>query len=62
MRRIARHPSRESEGAQIIFTGGRALVIPKRTGGFRIIAEALSSENAREISFMTERELYDKEE
>lgn len=62
MKRITSAPSPETEGAQLIFRGGRALVIPRRTGGFRIIAEAVSTEAAREISFKTERKLYGKEE
>lgn len=62
MRRIAVDPSPATEGAQLIFSGGRALVIPKRNGGFRIIAEAVNTEAAREISFKTERKLYGKEE
>lgn len=62
MNRITRDPSPEKEGAQLIFRGGRALVIPKRTGGFRIIAEAVSTEAAREISFKTERKIYGEDE
>lgn len=62
MRHIVTDPSPATEGAQLIFSGGRALVIPKRSGGFRIIAEAVNTEAAREISFKTERKLYGKDE
>ncbi len=61
MKTLADNPSPDTEGAQLIFSAGRALVIPKRTGGFRIIAEAASTEAAREITFETERKIYGKE-
>ncbi|MBE6689587.1 MAG: hypothetical protein E7588_10015 [Ruminococcaceae bacterium] len=62
MKRITNDPSPDTEGAQLIFRGGRALIIPKRTGGFRIIAEAVSTEAAREISFEAERRLYNSDD
>lgn len=62
MERLVNDPSPDSEGARIIFENGNALVIPSRSGGFRIISEALSAEAAREISFMAERKIYGKEE
>ncbi|MBQ9921496.1 MAG: hypothetical protein IJO52_04865, partial [Clostridia bacterium] len=62
MERLVCDPSPASEGARITFENGNALVIPSRSGGFRIISEALSAEAAREISFKAERKIYGKEE
>lgn len=61
MKRICSNASDDVEGAKLIFKGGRAIVIPRRTGGFRIIAEATGVEAAREISFVAERRLYEDE-
>ena len=62
MERLVCDPLPDSEGARITFENGNALVIPSRSGGFRIISEALSAEAAREISFKAERKIYGKEE
>ena len=38
-----------SEGVNLVFDNGRALVMPKKTGGFKIYSQSFSAEAAEEI-------------
>ncbi len=40
---------REREGIELVFENGHVTVIPKKTGGFRLIGEAISAEVASEL-------------
>lgn len=46
-----------SEGINLIFDNGNVTVVPRRSGGFKIISEALSMEAAQEISSAIQQEI-----
>ena len=49
--------TKSSEGINLIFDNGNVTVIPRRSGGFKIISEAVTTECAMEISHIIEEEI-----